>query len=434
MNKTFRKTCSISNTIKNKMILFKMDQYKERVPYQPEDVSRDSGENIYALSDAFLSRCIYLLRKMPGFHILRRIYWKICACHEVCITRDAILLRLNRQDQLANSMLKKINALNDMNISLLSLVKNISKQVGTLGNDTQKLEEKITNQLECYEKIGNKFLGKLHTEFEVLHHTQVHSQEYMEILLRRSVIPCGDVNLVRTVLGYVAVSSSDYAVQTALVEGGELESETRVLISSLLHPGDCYVDVGTNGQGKLICFEPFPQTCSLLRHTLFINGLAEMATVHCAACSDHSGTLPLHIGATCGHHSLYGLEGATDTGETTEVNVVSLDEVLGDTAVTLLKIDAEGAEFDIICGAARVLENTAGLVVEFGISHLKRTGHTTDEFLNMFTRLGFEWRAITNNGLASLRQADLEAVSSINLFFARPESFLWERVKEDSHE
>ena len=54
MNKTFRKTCSISNTIKNKMILFKMDQYKERVPYQPEDVSRDSGENIYALSDAFL--------------------------------------------------------------------------------------------------------------------------------------------------------------------------------------------------------------------------------------------------------------------------------------------------------------------------------------------------------------------------------------------
>lgn len=431
-----------------------MDQYKERVPYQPEDVSRDSGENIYALSDAFLSRCIYLLRKMPGFHILRRIYWKICACHEVCITRDAILLRLDRQDQLANSMLKKINALNDMNISLLSLVKNISKQVGTLGNDTQKLEEKITNQLECYEKIGNKFLGKLHTEFEVLHHTQVHSQEYMEILLRRSVIPCGDVNLVRTVLGYVAVSSSDYAVQTALVEGGELESETRVLISSLLHPGDCYVDVGTNlglltlvagrtlnGQGKLICFEPFPQTCSLLRHTLFINGLAEMATVHCAACSDHSGTLPLHsgtlplhIGATCGHHSLYGLEGATDTGETTEVNVVSLDEVLGDTAVTLLKIDAEGAEFDIICGAARVLENTAGLVVEFGISHLKRTGHTTDEFLNMFTRLGFEWRAITNNGLASLRQADLEAVSSINLFFARPESFLWERVKEDSHE
>ena len=398
-----------------------MDQYKERVPYQPEDVSRDSGENIYALSDAFLSRCIYLLRKMPGFHILRRIYWKICACHEVCITRDAILLRLDRQDQLANSMLKKINALNDMNISLLSLVKNISKQVGTLGNDTQKLE--------------------------VLHHTQVHSQEYMEILLRRSVIPCGDVNLVRTVLGYVAVSSSDYAVQTALVEGGELESETRVLISSLLHPGDCYVDVGTNlglltlvagrtlnGQGKLICFEPFPQTCSLLRHTLFINGLAEMATVHCAACSDHSGTLPLHIGATCGHHSLYGLEGATDTGETTEVNVVSLDEVLGDTAVTLLKIDAEGAEFDIICGAARVLENTAGLVVEFGISHLKRTGHTTDEFLNMFTRLGFEWRAITNNGLASLRQADLEAVSSINLFFARPESFLWERVKEDSHE
>lgn len=421
MNKTFRKTCSISNTIKNKMILFKMDQYKERVPYQPEDVSRDSGENIYALSDAFLSRCIYLLRKMPGFHILRRIYWKICACHEVCITRDAILLRLDRQDQLANSMLKKINALNDMNISLLSLVKNISKQVGTLGNDTQKLE--------------------------VLHHMQAHSQEYMEILLRSSVIPCGDVNLVRTVLGYVAVSSSDYAVQTALVEGGELESETRALISSLLHPGDCYVDVGTNlglltlvagrtlnGQGKLICFEPFPQTCSLLRHTLFINGLAEMATVHCAACSDHSGTLPLHIGATCGHHSLYGLEGATDTGETTEVNVVSLDEVLGDTAVTLLKIDAEGAEFDIICGAARVLENTAGLVVEFGVSHLKRTGHTTDEFLNMFTRLGFEWRAITNNGLASLRQADLEAVSSINLFFARPESFLWERVKEDSHE
>ena len=420
MNKTFRKTCSISNTIKNKMILFKMDQYKERVPYQPEDVSRDSGENIYALSDAFLSRCIYLLRKMPGFHILRRIYWKICACHEVCITRDAILLRLDRQDQLANSMLKKINALNDMNISLLSLVKNISKQVGTLGNDKK---------------------------LEVLHHMQAHSQEYMEILLRRSVIPCGDVNLVRTVLGYVAVSSSDYAVQTALVEGGELESETRALISSLLHPGDCYVDVGTNlglltlvagrtlnGQGKLICFEPFPQTCSLLRHTLFINGLAEMATVHCAACSDHSGTLPLHIGATCGHHSLYGLEGATDTGETTEVNVVSLDEVLGDTAVTLLKIDAEGAEFDIICGAARVLENTAGLVVEFGVSHLKRTGHTTDEFLNMFTRLGFEWRAITNNGLASLRQADLEAVSSINLFFARPESFLWERVKEDSHE
>ncbi len=265
---------------------------------------------------------------------------------------------------------------------------------------------------------------------------------------RRVVIPA-DRNrlLIKTEAGYVVCPSDDLAVVALLVESGDLEPGTRKLIGKLLTPGDVYVDVGANlglhtvaagramqHRGKIIAFEPFPNTRALLHETLHINGMLSISTIHQAAVSDRAGRHLFYLGNTCGHHSLFALSG-TEASEAPpiEVDTVRLDDVLADLeTLTLLKIDAEGAELAVVRGAAATLAAHAnvGLIVEFGVSHLVRNGYSTAAWLAEFTALGFDYQAIDPNTGALQRwsQAQLEAVDSINLLFARPASPLWHRA------
>lgn len=265
-------------------------------------------------------------------------------------------------------------------------------------------------------------------------------------LARRNLIPCADVNLIRGVSGYLAVKNTDYAVQVVLQEAGELEPGTRKCIERLLCSGDTFVDVGANlgtltlaaaramhGKGRIVCFEPFSDTCALLRHTLFLNGFAEIATVHCAACFSQSGSHSFYIAETCGHNSLYPLAGSTNTGESIEVEMTTLDEALSGIPVTLLKIDAEGAEPAILHGAMQVLESNpdVGIIVEYGPEHLKRSGETQESFFMPFDKLGFVMRGIddASGALYVMDRDTLHNRVSVNLFFARPNSMLWKRLE-----
>jgi hypothetical protein len=115
------------------------------------------------------------------------------------------------------------------------------------------------------------------------------------------------------------------------------------------------------------------------------------------------------------------------------VQALRLDDVLpAGTRVDLLKIDVEGAELEVLEGAQRTItENPhAAIIVEFGISHVQRTGHSTTEWLARFASLGLDFKAIhpDSGALMDWSPADLEKVLSINLFFARPSVPIWARA------
>jgi FkbM family methyltransferase len=263
----------------------------------------------------------------------------------------------------------------------------------------------------------------------------------------RVAVATADDVLVRTAVGYVLCASNDYMVLTNLIEGGELERGTRILIEKLVKPGDVIVDVGAHlglhtlaaakslrGTGKVLAFEPFEPTARRLQETVRLNGLQRLVEVHQAAVAGHSERRPLFLGDISGHHSLFPLNDSDRADDSpVEVEVTTLDRALADVPhVALLKIDAEGSELDVVEGGEAVIKRNPeiALIVEFGPSHLDRTGHSVADWFARFEDFGFMYRVIdSETGRLRERSASsLGSVESVNLLFARPDARAWIRA------
>jgi FkbM family methyltransferase len=273
-------------------------------------------------------------------------------------------------------------------------------------------------------------------------------EQYGAAAARRIAVPEGGGDLlVRTQAGYVLCPSSDHALLSLLLEAGELEAGTRILIQFLLMPGDTFVDVGANigmhtlaaafalqGQGRIVAFEPFGPTHELLRKTLWLNGFSGIVETHQAAASDRSGRQTLFLGGTSGHHSLYELAPTLAPAiDPIEVALVRIDEVLqGAAKVDLMKIDVEGAELEVLAGSERTVTANPeiALIVEFDSAHIRRAGHSTDGWVGAFERLGLEFGVIHPDlgRLEHWTKEQIEHAGTVNLFFARPDSQVWGRA------
>ncbi|WP_310820945.1 FkbM family methyltransferase [Stratiformator vulcanicus] len=270
-------------------------------------------------------------------------------------------------------------------------------------------------------------------------------EEYSLGTARRLVINCGDDGmLVRTAVGYLFCDSGDFQLITHLLEAGELERGTRLVIERYLRPADTFVDVGANigihtlaagavlkGSGRIFSFEPSPRTFSLLKKSIHLNSISRVVELHEAAVSDNAGEHSLHFGDTCGHHSLFPVEASSN--ETVNVKTVRLDDVLGSTErVDLIKVDVEGAELSALRGASGVITKNrdVAMIVEYGPSHLRRLGQKSTDWFDAFTDAGLIFKAINEQDgtLFDTSIEELESVPSVNLFFARPESSAWERA------
>ena len=253
--------------------------------------------------------------------------------------------------------------------------------------------------------------------------------------------------LIRCAVGYVLCADTDVAVLAGLLDTGELERGTRLLIERFLRPGDVFVDVGAHlgllslaaaramgGCGRIFAFEPFPDTSEKLLRSVWLNGYSSMVNVRGMAVSDREGTARLFLGQVSGHHSLFPLENAADsTAPSIEVPVTTLDAALPAAQnVTLLKIDVEGAEIDVLNGARTLLANNRdmAIIVECGPEHLARTGYTLERWLNAFRERGLIYRAINaeSGNLEDMSPAQLAASDSVNLVFGHPESSAWEKL------
>ena len=271
---------------------------------------------------------------------------------------------------------------------------------------------------------------------------------YSAATARRIAINCGvGETLVRTEVGFLLCAASDHKLLSCLIESGELERGTRVLIQEYLRPGDVYVDVGANvgmhtlaaaramkGQGKIIAFEPFEPTMRMLEKSIWMNDFSSMTEIHQAAVSNITGHQQLFIGATSGHNSLFALEHSPNNAQgPVEVPLVRLDGVItSGQRIDMIKIDAEGAELEVVEGGRTLIADNPdiALIVEFGPSHLLRNGRTTSQWFATFKQLGLDYRVI-NQESGALEYWSLDRLvetESVNLFFARTESAAWGRL------
>lgn len=106
--------------------------------------------------------------------------------------------------------------------------------------------------------------------------------------------------------------------------------------------------VGPNG--NVVAFEPVPENFRWLTRNVALNRLGNVSLVNAAVCDRHGGTASFDTA-----HTTYSGR-LTDGGSSTVVTV-SIDGQIaaGSPPPTLLKMDVEGAEGDVVAGAAKLL-------------------------------------------------------------------------------
>lgn len=178
------------------------------------------------------------------------------------------------------------------------------------------------------------------------------------------------VGLVHTFDFDILLDPNDMGVSPSIAVLGWHELRTTEFFLDLLHEGSTVIDVGANvgyftllaaklvgDSGTVLAFEPEPTCFSLLSRSVQKNGFRNVKPFpQCVSDIDGEQTLHLSVTRNKGLHSISRDLG----GQTIRVPSTRLDTIgkaQGLRSVDLLKIDAEGAEPEVLKGAAHLLES-----------------------------------------------------------------------------
>ncbi|WP_457962749.1 FkbM family methyltransferase [Arthrobacter sp. D1-29] len=161
----------------------------------------------------------------------------------------------------------------------------------------------------------------------------------------------------------IATSSEDDHISASIKNTGNFyESQFLDALASILKPGDLVIDVGANvGNHTLyfsqvlgchvVAYEPVEEALRCLLHSVELNFADERVEVRPFAVGRTSGRAHVHsvnkgnLGATSLMPSMNG-----------DIVLTSLDEQDIEGKVAFIKIDVEGMDLDVICGAKTLIE------------------------------------------------------------------------------
>jgi FkbM family methyltransferase len=201
----------------------------------------------------------------------------------------------------------------------------------------------------------------------------------------------------------VSIDPGQRDLALLLQKGEAWERQQTLLFESLLTEGMVFVDVGAHigyytllaarrvgASGKVYAFEPAPDNFRVLTRNIaqndFTNALAEPLAV-----ARRRGralfTLSENDSAT------HSLAGDLHSGRRVEVGTISLDEYFSESPsrIDVVKLDAEGAEFEILEGMQQILARNPDLVLftEIYPRAMEALGDSPEEFLTKLAGLGF---------------------------------------------
>jgi FkbM family methyltransferase len=192
-----------------------------------------------------------------------------------------------------------------------------------------------------------------------------------------------------------------------------------------LRPGDLFYDVGANVgtytvlasgvcQARSLAFEPDPSAAAALRRNVEVNGLADLVTVQETAVGAAKGVANFTIGLDTGNRIL--MEGSIGARK---IEMTTLDESSVREKPTLLKMDVEGFNYQVVEGAKTTLasENLKAIIIEW-----------PSEVINTLTSLGFQ--RIKYNPLSRGFQEYSDQEQQPNTLFIRNVDFVGRRVAD----
>ena len=213
------------------------------------------------------------------------------------------------------------------------------------------------------------------------------------------------MQVVRTTEGAEILCSSRDLSQSAIMYFGMWDPHITRYLRERLQPGDVLIDVGANigyytlvgsrlvgPTGKVVAVEASPRTFRALGENIRRNAAQNVRAINAAA-SRHRGTVQVFAGTpdNIGGTSIMPRHGAAEaTVDAFPLADLLTREELG--AASVIKIDVEGAEADVLRGildSAHLLGKNTEIIVEVTPDWLSGADNSAETLLDEFRALGF---------------------------------------------
>jgi FkbM family methyltransferase len=204
------------------------------------------------------------------------------------------------------------------------------------------------------------------------------------------------------------------------------------LLTGYLKPGEVYLDVGANigstviaggnavgMAGRVLAFEPHPRVFQYLLGNIALNGLRNVKGWNVALGAESTSSRLTDSDSDDENHVVSSGDGGL------AIKVETLDSLTKDlSSITLMKIDVEGFEAQVLAGATNTLEKLSGLYIEISEAALRSYGSSSSKIINLLRRNGFvlfRWQDETT----------LEEIREPNPVFPKHENVMAVRNPED---
>lgn len=178
------------------------------------------------------------------------------------------------------------------------------------------------------------------------------------------------------------------------VEESDIEPHVSSLFRSMLKEGMVVVDVGAamgfytllaakriGNSGLCYSFEPDPYCFKTLVKNINVNSWNNVKPFQLAL-SDRNGKRRMRL--------FMGFTSSKNIGGTYIANVVTLDSFLKTTDIDIVKIDVEGAEYEVLRGMKKILElGKVKIICEVHPSHLLSLGYSTTDILDILKQYNY---------------------------------------------
>jgi FkbM family methyltransferase len=143
--------------------------------------------------------------------------------------------------------------------------------------------------------------------------------------------------------------------------------------------------------GRVISFEPAPETAAVLRKTITCNGVGSVVSVRRAAVSGRRGDVELfETGDQCSNAS--SLVRTDRTRRSVRVAATALDDLVDEEglAVAVVKMDIEGAELEVLEGGSALLsEQRPAMTIEVHPLELRASDRDPKEIFDVLVDHGY---------------------------------------------
>ena len=194
---------------------------------------------------------------------------------------------------------------------------------------------------------------------------------------------------------------TDY-VARSIFYGHDWEPEETNLLRSVTPVGGTFIDVGANigyftllasrwvgPSGRVYAFEPVSVTYARLRRNLALNPTDNVTAVNEGA-SSSPGTAAIALEDDAGHSHLLAGEAKANRQET--ITLTTVDAFVasrGLTRVDVLKIDVEGADFEVLRGAEATLRRFRPVVL-MEVELIPRFGATVESVTRFLDGIDYD--------------------------------------------